>query len=67
MEPGAWPAIEMADVRGTGITRAIEVLAFLSGLELARLVCLTIPAAEAAATWAAQQVDALQCSPDAQL
>lgn len=39
--------------------KAIEILAFVSGLELAWLVTPNLPAAETAATWAREQIAAL--------
>jgi AcrR family transcriptional regulator len=43
--------------------KATELLAFLSGLELAWIVSPDIPAAETASIWAAQQVAHLQAQP----
>jgi AcrR family transcriptional regulator len=43
--------------------KAIEMLAFLSGLELAWLVSSEIPAASAAAAWATEQTAQLSVSP----
>jgi hypothetical protein len=43
--------------------KAAELLAFLSGLELAWIVSPDMPAAETASVWAAQQVAHLQDQP----
>jgi AcrR family transcriptional regulator len=43
--------------------KSIEILAFLSGLEMAWLVSPEIPAAETAAAWARHQVMALRTAP----
>jgi AcrR family transcriptional regulator len=44
--------------------KSIEILAFLSGLEMAWLVSPEIPAAETAAEWARHQVMALRAAPN---
>jgi AcrR family transcriptional regulator len=58
-------AIERGEMRANVDPRlkAAELLAFLSGLELAWIVSPDIPAAETASNWAAQQVAWLQVQP----
>jgi AcrR family transcriptional regulator len=58
-------AIERGELRANVDPRlkAAELLAFLSGLELAWIVSPDIPAAETASNWAAQQVAWLQVQP----